>query len=511
MHTVIVSDMHLSEAARPDPKRPLWMAYKRREFFIDDDFARFLTYIEEKAGGGPIELILNGDIFDFDSVTQVPDGDARVDWLARRRGLGSEEWMSLFKMEVIIREHPVWFGALAAFIARGNRAVFVIGNHDVELYWPGVQQRICEALAAPPPATLLDESTEPVPPAAPVVFCNWFYLSGGDTYVSHGHQYDPHCVVKNPIDPLIEVRGRPRVRVPFGDLAARYMLNGMGYFNPHATDNYIMTARSYLRFFWKYMARTQPFLVWTWFWGAVTTCIFTFIEFWRPAMRDPLIVEEKDRTIARRANATPAMVRRLDALHVHSSSINPFAIMRELWLDRALFFLLVVISAWFIVLTINIALPISPLWVVVPLAIMLFPFAMYAASVKPSVFAEPLLSNRRAELIHKITGAKNVVFGHTHQPVHERVGPVNYVNGGSWSPAFREPECETRIGTQTFVWLRPRPTLAGDPALPRDAGLWEWPPGGDQALRLDPRRPPRVTGQRKAVAPPPGTDDVAVG
>ena len=37
MHTVIVSDMHLSEAARPDPKRPLWMAYKRREFFIDNN------------------------------------------------------------------------------------------------------------------------------------------------------------------------------------------------------------------------------------------------------------------------------------------------------------------------------------------------------------------------------------------------------------------------------------------------------------------------------------------
>src|SRR5262249_9817258 len=207
----------------------------------------------------------------------------------------------------------------------------------------------------------------------------------------------------------------------------------------------IMTARSYLRFFWKYMARTQPFLVWTWFWGAVTTLIFTYVDFWRPAMRDPLIVEEKDRTIARRANATPAMVRRLDALHVHASAINPLAILRELWLDRAFLFLVVVIGAWFIVATINIALPISPLWVVVPLAIMLFPFAMYAASVKPSVFSEPLLSKRRAELIHTITGARNVVFGHTHQPVHERVGPVRYVNGGSSSPAVREPQRVHRI------------------------------------------------------------------
>src|SRR6266545_5789009 len=261
--------MHLSEPTRADERRPLWMAFKRRDFFIDDDFARFLVYIEA-AAATPVELILNGDIFDFDSVTELPAGDARVDWLAHRRGLASEEWMSVFKIDVIIREHPTWFSALAGFLARGHRAVFVIGNHDAELFWPSVQRRICDALGVETPATLV-EDIEPPPRPGAVTFCNWFYLSGGDTYVSHGHQYDPHCTVKDPIDPLIQVKGRPRVRVPFGDLAARYMLNGMGYFNPHASDNYIMTARSYLRFFFKYMLRTQPLLIWTWFWGALVT------------------------------------------------------------------------------------------------------------------------------------------------------------------------------------------------------------------------------------------------
>jgi UDP-2,3-diacylglucosamine pyrophosphatase LpxH len=492
VHTLVVSDMHVSEAVRPDPRRPLWMAHKRRELFIDDDFARFLAHVET-AADSPIELVLNGDIFDFDSVTEVPQGDARVDWLARRRGLASEEWMSLFKIDVIIREHPTWFTALAGFVGRGHRAVFVIGNHDVELYWPSVQRRICERLGVEPPPALLDDGDPP--PPAPVEFCSWFYLSGGDTYVSHGHQYDPHCTVKNPIDPMIEVSGRPRVRVPFGDLAARYMLNGMGYFNPHASDNYIMTARSYLRFFFRYMLRTQPLLIWTWFWGAVATWVITFAEYWRPAMRDPLLVEEKVRTVARRANATPAMVRQLDALHVHSSCTNPFAVMRELWLDRALLFLAAVLAAWFIVLTINVALPLNPLWVFVPLALLLFPFAMYAASVKPSVFSEPLLDERRAELIHKITGARHVVFGHTHRPVHERVGPVTYVNGGSWSPAFREPECETRIGTQTFVWIRGAP---GE----REIALCEWPSGGNETLSFDPTLPPRQSVSTSPIAPP---------
>ncbi|MDH4282931.1 MAG: hypothetical protein OEV36_09795, partial [Myxococcales bacterium] len=76
-HTFVVSDMHLTEAHEPDSARPLWMAYKRREFFIDDDFAAFLEHIQGKTAG-PIELLLNGDIFDFDSVTAVPSKDRHV-------------------------------------------------------------------------------------------------------------------------------------------------------------------------------------------------------------------------------------------------------------------------------------------------------------------------------------------------------------------------------------------------------------------------------------------------
>ena len=484
MQTVVVSDMHLSEPAVPDPKRPWWMEYKRREFFIDDDFARFLTHVQ-KVATEPVELILNGDIFDFDSVIQVPPDEPRVDWLARKRGLASEEWMSVFKMERIIAEHPAWFGALAAFLERGHRAVFVIGNHDVELYWPGVQRLICEALRVPAPATI-DDSDAQAPPE-PVVFCNWFYLSEGDTYISHGNQYDPHCAVKDPINPMIQVRGRARVRVPFGDQAARYMLNGMGYFNPHASDNYIMTAQSYLRFFLKYMLRTQPLLIWTWFWGAMVTWVVALTEFWRPAMLDPLLVEEKDRTIARRANATPAMVRRLNAMHVHSSCTNPIAVMRELWLDRAALLIGVLLGAWFIFVTVNVALPISLLWIFVPMGMLLWPFIMYAASVKPSVFTEPLLDEHRAALIQKITGAHTVIFGHTHQPVNKQIGPMHYINGGSWSPAFREPECQTRLGTQTYVWLRRR--ADGQ----RQAELHEWPPGADRPLPYDIDGPLRIS------------------
>jgi UDP-2,3-diacylglucosamine pyrophosphatase LpxH len=463
LNTFVVSDMHLSEAHEPSEERPLWMAYKRREHFIDEEFASFLEHIERKADG-PIELVLNGDIFDFDAVTAVPSKERHIEWLERARGLGSEEWKSQFKMKVIIDDHQRFFEALGDFIRRGHRAIFVVGNHDVELYWTSVQRMICEALDVASPLSIGDEASD-----EPVVFCNWFYLSGGDTYVTHGHQYDPNCVVRDPIDPMIEVGGKARVRIPFGDLAARYMLNGMGYFNPHQSENYIMSAVSYLRFFFRYMLRTQPLLIWTWFWGAYATLWTSLFTHWLPPMRDPLLVDDKVRAIATRSQATPSMVRKLNALHVPSATNNPFRIARELWLDRAFFLLIALFLAWQVVLHINIAWPISPLWVFVPALIFMLPYAAYASSVRPTAFQSPLLTERLAVLIFKITGARRVVFGHTHVPKCEQVGPVTLYNAGFWSKAFADPECTVRLGEQTFVWIRP----AGD-GQARTAELCEW-------------------------------------
>ena len=464
LETIVVSDLHLSEAQSIDERRPWWMAYKLRKFFVDEDFMRLLAHIESEAKG-PVELVLNGDIFDFDSVTQLPsDPQGRVDWLARLRGLAAEEWMSLFKIDCILRDHEPCFAALGAFARRGHRVVFIIGNHDVELHWPSVQKQIRVAMGLAP---------EPLIDAEPVVFCAWFYLSEGDTYISHGHQYDRNCVDKSPIHPLISVRGRPQVRIPFGDIACRYLLNGMGYFNPHAAENYIMSGGQYVRFFLRYVLATQPLLPWSWAWGAIVTFLVTLRSHWRPSMRDPLLIEQRVEAIARNAQVKPAVVRQLNELNVPSAASNPFAILRELWLDRGLLFLAIIYTAWQLVLTVNIATRISPWWGFAPFAAFMPAFVAYSSSVNPTVFRRPLLTRRRAELIHAITGASRVVFGHTHRPERCQIGPMGYFNGGFWSPAFREPQCLERMGTQTFVWIRPE-----SEGSVRTAALLEWPPGG---------------------------------
>ena len=457
METVILSDIHLADAEPVDAKRPLWKAFKRREHFVDGDLVRLIAWLHT-ADAAPLELVLNGDIFDFDAVCELPTPPpSPIHWLQRLRGLGSEEWMSLFKVQCILRDHGPLFAALGAFVSRGNKLVFVIGNHDLEMHWAAVQTAIRAALG------IADGDQ------ARVVFCDWFYVSAADTFVSHGHQYDAYCVTPDPIHPLISVAGQPRVRIPFGDIANRYMINGMGYFNPHATANYIMSGRQYVVFFLRYMLVTQPLLLWTWAWGAAVTLVITFLEFLRPAMRDPIMVEEKVSNIAERAQVTPAVVRQLAAVDVASACTKPLMIIQELWLDRGVLFLATLYAAFEIILTVNFVLPISTWWVLVPLCLLFPLFLAYSFRVKPQTFTEPLLTPQRAELIARITGARLAVFGHTHLPELRQVGPLTFCNAGFWSPAFAEPTCTTRLGAQTFARVRPQPDG------PRQLELWEWP------------------------------------
>lgn len=174
LHTLILSDIHLADAEPPHPGNPLWKRFKRPKHFIDRPFRDFLVQMQRVIPqGAPTELVLNGDIFDFDSVMALPDRGSdpgfKINWLERRRGLNSEESKSRFKMRVILDDHPVWVEAMRAFLSAGHSVVFVLGNHDLELQWPSVRAELTQRLGA-------DQLQE-----GAIRFCEWFYVSGGDT------------------------------------------------------------------------------------------------------------------------------------------------------------------------------------------------------------------------------------------------------------------------------------------------------------------------------------------
>jgi len=449
-HTVVVSDIHLADAEPPHPKNPLWKRFKRPEYFVDKSFKSFLEYLSFEIAGA-VELVLNGDIFDFDSVMALPrDASFHVGWLEKKRGLSSEEEKSKFKIKTILEDHRVWVEGLKEFILRGNRIVFVIGNHDIELQWPSVQQAIVAALDLPDPLV------------SRVRFCEWFYISNQDTLIEHGNQYDAYSLCSNPINPLIKKGHKVYVRIPFGNLAGKFMLNGIGLMNPHSEGSYIKSSiKEYLVFYFKYVITTQPFLLLTWFWSAFVTLVYSVTEGLLPPMTDPLTVDSRVEAIANRSNATTGMVWALKELHVHPAIYNPFKILRELWLDRAIMLVFIFFVSFQFFSFLNVFVAVSFWWFLLPLVLLMPLFVFYAKSIESEVMASQEAAFHSAPISARITKVKRVIQGHTHREVHTWVDGIEYLNTGTWSPAYVDVECTQPYGRKCFAWVNPHSSGKG--------------------------------------------------
>lgn len=443
--TAIVSDLHLCEAEPVHPKYPLWKKYKTREFFFDDEFAHFVDQLMQENPHKEIELVLNGDIFDFDSVQTLPEEPVfRISMLERLRGLRPSAQKAVFKMKKIIEDHEVWFESLRSLLRSGHRLVFIAGNHDVELMYPSVQRTLRDAL----------DPQDQYP--GKVTFCDWFYISGGDTLVEHGHQYDPYCVCEDPIHPFVARSNDIEIKLPFGNWACRYMINGMGFFNPHVDSNYIMSFGEYVRFFFRYMLRAQPLIIWTWFWGAVMVLVESVRDQFAEQLKDPLYESRRIKTLAAQAGVEDAQVRQMFSLLSSPAGRNPLQIARELWLDRAFFVLFFMYLLSLGILALRPGLSWNLFWFLVPILALLPFFLFYSKSVesKVSEYKEP--NERVMALESMILRVNRVVHGHTHRSRHEMIGPVEHLNSGSWSPAFIDVECTESIQRQTYVLIEPR-------------------------------------------------------
>jgi UDP-2,3-diacylglucosamine pyrophosphatase LpxH len=472
VHTIVMSDLHLTDAELGQPGKSLWKRYKRPKFFIDQSFKRFMNFIQQEvkqeSPDSKIELVLNGDIFDFDSVMKLPlHTRFHISPLERKRGLFPEEDKSRFKMQVILTDHSVWVDVLRDFIQNGHSVVFVIGNHDIELHWPMVQKELLLFLKLKP-----EEEYR-------VRFCEWFYISEHDTTIEHGNQYDDYCVATNPIHPLIKKGRRVQVRLPFGNITSRYMINGMGLFNPHADSSFLMTLPEYFRFFYKYSIRVHPWLPLSWLWSSMVSFVIALGDGLLPAMKDPMYIEQRVEEIATKAKATPQIVRTLRELHTHAAIFNPFKIARELWLDRFLLLAFIAFMSFQIYVLIRMWVPISWLWFFL-FFIVFMPFLFfYARNIKSEVNQSAEEALRQAPLIAQITKTNRVIFGHTHRKMHTFVDQTEVINTGTWSPAFKDPECRVPLTKRCFAWIR---TKKGDEK--RTSELYYWKDPGIEVIAV---------------------------
>lgn len=443
-YTAVISDLHLTEAEPVNLKHPLWKKYKTRQFFYDDVFGQFLAHLEKKAEGKQVELVLNGDIFDFDSVVTIPaDPVFRIHWLEKTRGLYPQEERSRFKIDIILRDHAEFIAHLREFLIRGNKAIFVIGNHDIELHFKVVQEEIFRHLDLPENAR------------NQVRFVEWFYISNRDTLIEHGNQYDPYCICEDPINPFVKSYNYISLKLPFGNLACRYILNTMGFFNPHVETNFIMSLKQYVLFFLKYIVKAQPFIVLSWFFGSLLTLLYSFFDRLASPIRNPLTIEDRIQEIAEKANAEPRMVRELKELFVAPAASNPFSLARELWLDRAFMVFIAFFVVFQIMVLIRSVYAISFFWAFIPLFILLPFFLFYSKSVSSLVGSYKEPDDRILAMASAITQVKRIVYGHTHHVRHEIIGSVEHLNSGCWSPAFLDVECTKPIDQKTYVWISP--------------------------------------------------------
>jgi UDP-2,3-diacylglucosamine pyrophosphatase LpxH len=416
-HLLVVSDMHLTEEK---PPHGLWKRFLQRDRFVDGDFAAWLSRMRNQIAD-PICLVLNGDIFDFDAVMALPEDARDLSYLERTRTLHPTEPKSAFKMSRIVADHPVFFDALREFVEAGHRLVIVLGNHDVELFWPEAQARIRERLG-------------PMAAGDALRFEPWFYQHG-EVRIEHGHLLDPWCSVADPVCPVVDVPGGERhVQIPFGNVASRYLINRMGYFNSNCAESYQRSALGYIVFWVRHhLFKLRP-LVTAWIAGAFYTLLHAF-------------------RMRRSRPVRPAA--RLPAPYEPPVYRSWFLMARELWFDRLAMFgaLAAIVGA--------LALAFGPGWWLLPAgagAVALV--AVWDLSVRRFVERSDAWLGRMHDAAARVarqSGARVLVLGHSHHWRKEALPEGGYyLNSGHFSPSYFDIECNVPVPhNRTFLWLPP--------------------------------------------------------
>lgn len=129
---LVISDIHLGAGKYVNGQRNFL-----EDFHYDKELVDFLNYYSTKEfEKTPVELIINGDLFDLLAVPFVQFFDDEF-W--------SEE-AALAKLKMIIDAHPEVMQGFTDFLMASNKTItFIIGNHDGELVMPSLQKVIMDS------------------------------------------------------------------------------------------------------------------------------------------------------------------------------------------------------------------------------------------------------------------------------------------------------------------------------------------------------------------------------
>ena len=434
---LVLSDLHLTDIENNSDG---WKGYKNDIYSISEPFERLLKNYNKE-----ITLVFNGDIIDFDLVVDYPKiPDFEISANEKKRGLSPTMEKSLWKLKKVLYDQEEFFKVLALFLANGNELIYVIGNHDRELYFDKLQEFFVDylvELAKKEGFGLLKEQ---------ISFYSWFYYKENEIYVEHGNQYDYYTSFKYPLKPIIINKGGEEIALPMGNLSNRYLMTSMGYFNPHASD-YILSAFSYIKHWLTKYAFTRRSLMFNWIWGSVLV-IFKIFSIKKKQKTIPENYEELINNEAKRLNLTMKEIDKLNELRQLPIMYRTFRMIKELWLDRV--FLAMLLTGG----TIALALVPIPLWIKLMVPLSSFPllFFIYEMITKgETIFTIEEKIPNYAKKIARIIDTRAIIFGHSHQP---RSFPINkktkFIDSGTWAPVFSIKTPYTlKEGLRNYIYI----------------------------------------------------------
>lgn len=392
--TIIVSDLHIGggPADKGDD-----------HVYNNNQLRRFIEELSSSSEGqtGNIEIFFNGDFLEFAQVKpEVYTLNSSSHWCT--------EDESLQKLNAILDGHKDIFQALKEFQLLGNRVTLAAGNHDVDLYWDAIQNRIKEVAG-----DILFELKKEI--------CLRY---DGRLAIGHGHQIDPANMFKSWEDPfVVDNEDKLRLEMCPGTLFMVKFVNKMESRYEFADNIIPFTSLARL------LLREDKFGL-----GAVALAFMSFavrnpitflgvdknnpsIDTWAAHFRDKLNLDDvflKEVTdLYRKAineNATSDEVRQsLDS----EESIRSF--LQKLFVN-------VPFDEW-----------INKFDSLEPLTLSISGSGNNLGIMKSNYSYDKESLRREAERLWIETNADVVVFGHTHQPDEHHNGDKVYFNPGSWT------------------------------------------------------------------------------
>jgi UDP-2,3-diacylglucosamine pyrophosphatase LpxH len=469
---LIVSDLHLGSALRP----PMGYHHLKMITRLDMAFENFLEYHKKKqivSDEGdiiPWTLIFNGDTIDFlhmglSANRTSPPSNLKED--ENKYGLSFVERRSRWKLQEIARYHRRAFRVLCEFLEAGNSCVFVVGNHDADLWFEKVRQDLSSLISR--------YSKDPKGIKRKIHFAPWFYYEEGRIYIEHGHRFDPYSTFPDPLSPVEREEGQESLQPTFAHWGLRYFSNPVPTFPIHNLEDW--SAFTFIHWAFKKAGMSIFSLV-----AFYAYFIWRYIQDTSYARKfSKESVKRRSRKLskfAKKSNLSYEDVKEIDALHLPHIGASWFRLAQALYIDK-----MFLVSMGLVAMMVAWQFFDNPFYFIIsisPLIVILNWVWIYLSKIRPPQDCDPLLGEK-ANQIGDIAQVPLVVFGHTHHATLQKEGDVRFLNPGTWEELPRKED--DHEGDETCNCGATFAVVTGE-AENLDVNLYKWCPHKKVALKI---------------------------